>query len=374
MTSEYKPFINIGPGEFIQEELDARDWKQKDLAGIIGYAEPFVNDLIKGKRPITIDTARLLSKVFGQSPHYWLNLQTNYQLRDRKETQKEREVSTRAEIYKYMPIREMKNKRWLQESETTADLVDDVKKFWSIRKSIRKLDFSFMEAWELPRMRKSKAYSQYNMYYAHTWYQMARKSSRKYSVPKYEEAELRQLAGDVYAYTSMPNGVEEFLSALSTVGVKFFVLAHLPKTYIDGASFYDRNNPVIVYTRRYNRNDNFWFTLAHEIAHILLDFDTPERFFIDNLEETATEAEREADDYAGSMIRAREILRQFKPFGKYIQRKAVLQCAEELRVHPGVVVGVLQEKGKCERKNLNTLKTQISDLIPCKYWVEKHLD
>jgi len=263
----------------------------------------------------------------------------------------------------------MIKRNWLKSFETTKELLDQVREFWSIKK----LDFSFMEEWELPSMRQSKAYSEYNKYYARTWYRMAQKSARRYKTSAYKRTKLKLLAEELHAYTSMCNGVEEFLSRLGKAGVKFFVLGHLPKTYIDGACFYDRNNPVIGYTKRYDRNDNFWFTLAHEIAHILLHLENPDQFFIDNLEETATKVERDADKYASAMIRTDEILRRFKPAGKYIQRKAVIQCAEELGVHPGIVVGVLQKKGKCEWKNLNYLKEAIIDLIPRKYWVEKHL-
>ena len=369
MVSKYSPFINIGPGEFIQEELDEKGWKQKDFAKIIDCAESFVNDLIKNKRPITIDTARLLGRAFGQSPQYWLNLYTNYQLRKKEETQKERNVSVKAEIYQYMPIREMVRRGWLKSFRTTDQLLEQVKAFWSIRT----LDFSFIENWEMPSMRKSEAFSQYK-YYAFTWYQMARMSACRYKVSTYKTEKLQLLARDLHAYTTIHDGIKEFLSELEKTGVKFLVLSHLPKTYIDGASFFDRKNPVIVYTKRYDRNDNFWFTLAHEIAHILLHLEKPDQFFIDNLEETTTKVEREADKYASAMIRTDEILRRFRPFDKYIRRIAVLQCAEELGIHPGIVVGVLQKKGKCEWKNLNKMKSPISDLIPKKYSVESHLN
>ncbi len=370
MALEHKPFVNIGPGEFIQEELDERGWKQKDFAKIIGRAESIVNDLIKNKRPITLDTARLLSKAFGQSPQYWLNLYTNYQLREMVETQKERNVADKAVIYSYMPINDMVKKGWLKAFESTKDLRNQVKAFWSIKT----LDFSFMEDWELPSMRQSEAFSHYNKNYAYTWYRMAKKSARGYKVSAYKRENLRLLAQDLHTYTATPKGIEEFLSQLANTGVKFLVLSHLPKTYIDGASFYDRKNPVIAYTKRYDRNDNFWFTLAHEIAHILLHLERPDQFFIDNLEETTTKVEREADKYASAMIRADEILRRFKPARRYIQKKAVVQCGKQLRVHQGIVVGVLQQKGSCERKNLNYMKEAISDLIPEKYWVEKYLN
>ncbi len=40
MANNLKPFVNIGPGEFIQDEIDFRGWSQKDFADIIGYFLP----------------------------------------------------------------------------------------------------------------------------------------------------------------------------------------------------------------------------------------------------------------------------------------------------------------------------------------------
>ncbi|MFA4830411.1 MAG: HigA family addiction module antitoxin, partial [Thermodesulfovibrionales bacterium] len=75
------PYKNIGPGEFIKEELEVRNWRQEDLAEILGISLKTVNQLIKNKQTITIETAKLLSKAFGQSPQYWINLDSNYRLR-----------------------------------------------------------------------------------------------------------------------------------------------------------------------------------------------------------------------------------------------------------------------------------------------------
>jgi HTH-type transcriptional regulator/antitoxin HigA len=77
-----KPFLNIPPGEFIKEELEERSWIQADLAEALGLSPKSVNQIINGKQTITIETARLLSKAFGQSPQYWHNLDTNYRLRE----------------------------------------------------------------------------------------------------------------------------------------------------------------------------------------------------------------------------------------------------------------------------------------------------
>ena len=81
MVNKYAPLLNIGLGEFIKEELETRNWRQEDLADILGISLKSVNKLIMNKQAITIETAKLLSKAFGQSPQYWINLETNYRLR-----------------------------------------------------------------------------------------------------------------------------------------------------------------------------------------------------------------------------------------------------------------------------------------------------
>lgn len=70
----------FAPGEYIAEELEARGWSQLDLAEILGRPPQAVNEIIKGKRAVTPDTARGLASAFGTSPQLWMNLQSAYDL------------------------------------------------------------------------------------------------------------------------------------------------------------------------------------------------------------------------------------------------------------------------------------------------------
>jgi HTH-type transcriptional regulator/antitoxin HigA len=371
MANKYIPFLNIGPGEFIKEELETRNWKQEDLAEILGMSLKSVNKLIMNKQAITTVTAKLLSRVFGQSPQYWMNLDTNYRLRLQKEDSKERDVEIRANIFNYMPFKEMAGKGWLTASRKAEKLENEVKQFWNIPN----LDFSFMEKRAALNFRKSRAYDRFNKYYALTWFHMAEQCAKTYSAGYYSKVELQNVAGRFSDYTVKENGIQRLLGDLNSAGVKFFVLSHLQKTYIDGASFLDNSNPVIVFTGRHNRNDNFWFTMAHEIGHVLLHLKKKGDFFIDNLDEIDTEdKEQAADKLAEKMIKAQEILKFFKPFKKYISRERVLSCARDLNLGPEIIVGVLQHHKILSLRNLNNFKSQILRNIADKYLVEKHLE
>ena len=362
-----KPFKNIGPGEFIKEELEVRNWRQEDLAKILGMSLKSINKLIKNKQSITIETAKLLNKTFGQSPQYWINLDTNYRLRLQKDSKKVKDAEIKAEIYKHMPLSEMFTKGWLRKSSSIKDLKSQIIRFWNIQN----LDFSFLENKPLPNLRKSEAFYQFNSNYAFSWFQMAKKCASIYKAHPYNNLKLDLLVKNFHQYSNADNGVESLINVLNKAGVKFFVLSHLQKTYIDGASFFDGNNPVIVYTKRYDRADNFWFTVAHEIAHILLHLKNKGDYFIDNLEELNTRSEKEANKFACNILKANEILEYFKYLKRYISQARIEDCAIELDVNPAIVVGVLQHNGLLSRRNLNKFKTSISRYIPNKYLAEE---
>ena len=367
MAIKDTPYINIGPGEFIKEELEVRNWRQEDLAEILGISLKTVNQLIKNKQTITIETAKLLSKAFGQSPQYWINLDSNYRLRLQEDTRQTKDAEIKGMIYKYMPVTEMVKKGWLSAIRNSNELIARVYNFWNIDE----LDFTFMDDAELPTFRKSDVFAQYNKYYALTWFRMAQTSAQNYSADQFERDDLRQLAVSLYSFTVKPNGIELFLNELSNTGVKFFILSHLQKTYIDGASFWDKSNPVIVYSGRYNRIDNFWFTVAHEIAHILLHLKKKTDYFIDDLDNISSDVEKEANQYATKLLRANEITAYFKHFGNYISEKRVVDCSKELNVSPAIVVGVLHHAGLLSRRNLNRYKKKVLDLIPETFLAEK---
>ena len=71
----------IHPGRFLREILDELYISQARLARAIGVSPMRVSHVVNGARPVTAELALLFGRVFGQSPQYWLNLQTTYDLR-----------------------------------------------------------------------------------------------------------------------------------------------------------------------------------------------------------------------------------------------------------------------------------------------------
>jgi len=71
----------IHPGEFLGEALEELGTSQADFARAIGVSPMRVSHVINGTRPVTAELALLFGRAFEQSPQYWLNLQTAYDLK-----------------------------------------------------------------------------------------------------------------------------------------------------------------------------------------------------------------------------------------------------------------------------------------------------
>lgn len=71
----------IHPGVFLKEILDELGMSQNAFAHVIGVSPMRISHVIKGSRPVTAELAVLFGKAFGQTPTYWMNLQTSYDLK-----------------------------------------------------------------------------------------------------------------------------------------------------------------------------------------------------------------------------------------------------------------------------------------------------
>ena len=108
---------------------------------------------------------------------------------------------------------------------------------------------------------------------------------------------MREIA-QLSVYEDGPRRAQERLAA---AGIALVVERHLPRTHLDGAALcLQGGRPVIGLTLRYDRIDNFWFSLMHELAHVGLHLDCDENdLFIDDLSLTGGDPlEDEADTLA----------------------------------------------------------------------------
>lgn len=125
---------------------------------------------------------------------------------------------------------------------------------------------------------------------------------------------------------------------LNKEGIRLVIEPHLPKTYLDGAVCKtDQGHPVVALTLRYDRLDNFWFSLMHELAHIALHLDGSESWYLDNMDvKSADTHEMEADALAKeALIPESEWVKK----GSLESAYDVINFAKELSISPCIVAG-----------------------------------
>jgi HTH-type transcriptional regulator/antitoxin HigA len=137
-------------------------------------------------------------------------------------------------------------------------------------------------------------------------------------------------------------------------GVRFIIVESLPNAKIDGVCFWLNNNaPVIGMSLRFDRVDNFWFVVRHEIEHVLQKHGR-ESAILDDLEgERASDnsslpiEERIANGAAAEFCVSQNEIQMFiarkNPF---FAERDVLGFARRVQVHPGIVVGQIQNHTK----------------------------
>lgn len=100
MTRDEELIDPIHPGEILMEDfIQGFGITQNKLAVSIGVPPRRINEIVHGKRGITADTAVRLSRYFGNSAEFWMNLQAHYELRIERR-------ALRAQLDAIEPIRE----------------------------------------------------------------------------------------------------------------------------------------------------------------------------------------------------------------------------------------------------------------------------
>lgn len=361
--NELRPFKAFPPGRFITNRLEDRNWTQKELATVLGITPIHLSQVMKGESPLTYDMAQRLGATFDTSAQYWSNLYLSFVQWKNEDDLALSDTEVRSAIYERMPVKDMLKKKWLKKSATVKDLEKQALTFWDIKK----LDFSFIDEKFTPCLnRKSEAYNQFNASYAATWFQKAKQVAKAYKVPAYNKQKLSALTATLHDATVDEAQIPDFIKELNACGVKFFVLPHLEKTYLDGAAFMDGKNPVVVYTARFKRIDNFWFTVAHEVAHILKHLSPNCPFVLDDLKRgDVDKLEKEANQLAAKWLKHNEAIAWIeRNRGGYITQALVLECAEAVGIHPSIVIGAMAHAEIVSFRNLHLFNSPVLEFVP----------
>lgn len=341
-----RSFIATPPGATIKEQIVDRGMNQKELAARMGMSEKHISKLINGEVQLTIDVARRLEMVLGLPAQFWCNLESIYREKIAK-IMEENAMEADIAIAKKIPYKEMAKNGWVNDTAKWPERVINLRKFFEIAQ------LSFLQKPLLPGIACRKlSETEKSDYALIAWAQKAKIEARTIPVNPINIASLIEKIHQIRNMTLMPP--EEFcpklIGLLANCGIAIIFLPHIGGSFLHGATFLDGNKIVVGLTVRGKDADKFWFSLFHELAHIIYGH-------INNPDGTTDEDEACANEYAKNILISEQQYQTFVMKGDF-SKSSMTNFAKQIGIDVGIVVGRLQKEGYIQYNWHNDLKTR----------------
>jgi HTH-type transcriptional regulator / antitoxin HigA len=330
------------PGMYIQEELDARGWSQRDLAFILGIEEPALNKIIKGKTGVSFEMSKALAKAFDIDADFFANLQKSYDFARAREP--DPSVERRAALQNVYPVREMIKREWIGSDNLEIQLA----RFFKVKTTN---EIPYVIPYVPHAAKKTDSGSDISpLQYA--WFSRVLQIADNMPSMTYSESALRQALPRLRALMSEPEETRHVPRILMECGVKYVIVEGLPGGKIDGVCTWNEGRPIIGMSLRFDRIDNFWFVLRHEIEHVLrahgqngpiIDAEVMENANDDLISVQEKFASEAAAEFCVQRKELESFIARKEPF---FSERDVVGFARRMHVHPGIVVGHIQARTK----------------------------
>ena len=351
------------PGETVLEYLEFHHWSQRDLARRTSLSPKTVSEICNGKAPITPNTALAFEKVLRRPAHFWLNLQSQF---DETVARNLRTATARqwGKWCSNFPLKEMRELRFsLPSGNSDIDVL------------LGFLGVSSPESWDAVWKASSVAYRQTRVFSAHeasvaAWIREAEIIAEQLHVEDFDEEKVRGSLSELRRLTRRP--ADKILDPVQQIcargGIAVVIVPGLRKTGISGcARWLTDKRALIGLTLRYKTDDQLWFTLFHEIGHILLHkkycrfvVDNANENLLDNIVDPAMQKiESEANNFSADTLIPPKELGEFILNGVFTN-ESIHDFAEMVEIGPGIVVGRLQFEGILQYHEGNTLKQRLN--------------
>jgi addiction module HigA family antidote len=360
--TRFEPNAVPHPGETVLEYLDFQGWSQRDLARRTGLTPKTISEICNGKAPISPLTALAFEKALQRPAHWWLNLQRDFDEAEARGREFEKSLQW-GEWVKTFPLKEMKRLNFsLPAGRSDADILLN---FFGV---------SSPESWTSVWKASAVAYRQTRSVKLReesiaAWVREAEIVSREMDVTEFNEQRLISSLEKLRRLTriranEIMDPVQEICAA---AGVAVVWVPELPGTAISGcARWLNERKALVGLTLRYKTDDQLWFTLFHEIGHLLLHRNK-RSFVVDNAEEDLSDRivdpemqqyENEANSFSADTLIPSSALGEFMR-GRAYTNESIHEFAETVGVGPGIVVGRLQHDGVLKRHQGNALKQKL---------------
>lgn len=345
---EYDDKIAFHPGYYIKEIVEESGLTQEDFAKRLDTTPKNLSLLIRGEQNLSIDIAMKLSRMTGTSVSYWLNLQNAYDALIAEFKSKE-ELARERKIFSYLDY------KYFREYFNLPDLPR--KKDEQIVQVRNFLNVSTLTVFKKPDMAVSfrsatGEMSEANIIKANIMVQIATNIALETEAPKFDKSLFEEAVRYALTLTKDHSTFYPLIKeAFCKVGVIFVILPNISGSKINGATKKVGNNIMLLVNDRRLNSDTFWFTLFHEIGHIMngdygISFDSE-----------SGEQEEIADKYAEDMLIPCDQYQQFIAENRF-DIQSIRRFAKRIDRDPGIVLGRLMNDGKVsyDDRSLNSLR------------------
>ncbi|MDO5581032.1 MAG: HigA family addiction module antitoxin [Planctomycetia bacterium] len=343
-----EPDYATPPGALLLDVLEQWNMTQVELAKRLGLHKKTVNDIIKGTGPILMETALNLERVFGISANLWLNAENTYRIRKKR---LEENMAQYKDILSMPAIKELKKRGYIPEYSSPEEGVESVLKFFG-ESSVDQM----RKNWENPTvaLRHSKKVSGDPVALA-AWLRIGYLESLNRQCDKYDERIFLNVLNKIRSFTKDEPScfITAMIDLCAQSGVALVFVKEFKNAAVNGAACWlPSEKAIILINLRGKKNDIFWFTFFHEAAHILLG--RKKECYIDYNDKNLKNAEEiEADNFAASFLIPADRNAELK---KLSSRESIIAFADQLGIHPSIVVGRLQHEGIIQFNQMNELK------------------
>lgn len=328
----------IHPGETLAEAIEDREMSQHDLAVRTGMTEKHISTVINGQKNISPSFAKKLEYALGISSSFWMNLQNNYD-QELLEFEELNSIS-KEELNVVKKLKDVTDVYttigFLQAGLKPVELVLDYRKIFGISNILDIPKISYFAAY-----RAQIKNTNIDPYVLYAWQRMCELLTVDITVDDVDIKKLKDKLPDIKNTMFLkPKQIPDELTGIfSQCGIAFRIVPNITGAPVQGFIKKSVNGPIILcLTLRQKFADIFWFTLFHEIAHII-NGDT-KRQFID-MDSLSGEAELKADRFARNTLIDTVEYDAFVEAKGYKSRIEIQKFAKSQNVKDFIVIGRL---------------------------------
>ena len=340
---EYNDKIAFHPGYYISEAIEESGLTQYDFAKRLDTTPKNISCLVNGEQKLSTDIAMKLARMLGTSVEYWLNLQSSYdtisaEIKSYEALQEERKV------FDYLDYKYFEKHFNMPPLPRKKDLkIEQVRRFLKVATLT-----VFKERDMAVNFRSSTdTLQESNIVKANIMVQIATNLALNNPAPKFDRNRFNIAIEYALTLTKNHHNFYPLLhNAFFDAGVNFIILPNIPGSKTNGATKKLKSNIVLMVNDRRLYSDTFWFTLFHEIGHIIngdlgITFEGKKRH-----------EEDEADIYAENKLIPAEAYNLFKKeCNHHYTENNITFFASKINRDPGIILGRLLNDGEIDYRD-----------------------